>query len=90
LPNSRITTEGHVMEQDVRVLKQRAQIEAERLGAFEKLHEITDAIDLAAFAVIGMAKELGGEEGQLLANYLRELRVLREPFCLPPPDDTRP
>jgi hypothetical protein len=55
----------------VKVLKSVAQLEAERLTAFDELHEIADAIDLAALAVIGMAKELGGEEGEMLANYLR-------------------
>jgi hypothetical protein len=56
----------------IKVLKPAAQLEAERLGAFDELCEITNAIDLAALAVIGMAKELGGEEGNLLANYLRD------------------
>jgi hypothetical protein len=54
-----------------RVLKSVAQLEAERLTAFDELHQIADAIDLAALAAIGMAKELGGEEGEMLANYLR-------------------
>jgi hypothetical protein len=57
---------------DLKVLKPVAQLEAERLGAFDELGEIANAIDLAALAVIGMAKELGGEEGNLLANYLRD------------------
>jgi hypothetical protein len=57
---------------DLKFLKPVAQLEAERLGAFDELGEIANAIDLAALAVIGMAKELGGEEGNLLANYLRD------------------
>ena len=56
----------------IKVLKPAAQLEAERLGAFDELREITNAIDLAALAVMGMAKELGGEEGNLLANHLRD------------------
>jgi hypothetical protein len=58
--------------EDIKVLKSVAQIEAERLTAFDELYEIANAIDLAALAVIGMARELGGEEGELVANNLRE------------------
>jgi len=53
---------------DHKFLKPVAQLEAERLGAFDELGEIANAIDLAALVVIGMAKELGGEEGNLLAG----------------------
>jgi hypothetical protein len=60
------------MDKEVRMLEQLAQLEAERITALDEIGEITEAIDLAALAVIGMAKELGGDEGQLLANYLRE------------------
>lgn len=64
---------GHDMRREpIKVLKPAAQLEAERLGAFDELCEITSAIDLAALAVIGMAKELGGEEGHMLANHLRD------------------
>ena len=58
--------------EDIKVLKSVAQLEAERLNACDEFYEIADAIDLAALAVIGMARELGGEEGQMLANYLRD------------------
>jgi hypothetical protein len=79
----------------IKVLKPAAQLEAERLGAFDELGEIANAIDLAALAVIGMAKELGGQEGDLLANHLRDqsegirkaseqlLAVPDEPFLKP-------
>jgi hypothetical protein len=56
----------------IKVLKPAAQLEAEGLGAFDELGEIANAIDLAALAVMGMAKQLGGEEGDLLANHLRD------------------
>jgi hypothetical protein len=58
--------------EDMKVLKSVARLEAERLTAFDEFHEIADSIDLAALAVIGMARELGREEGEMLANYLRE------------------
>jgi hypothetical protein len=40
--------------------------------ALDELGEIVCAIDFAALAVIGMAKELGGDEGELIAKYLRD------------------
>lgn len=46
--------------------------EAELRGALDQLSEIASAIDLAALAVIGMAQELNGKEGYLLANHLRD------------------
>ena len=55
-----------VMQQhvDLKFLKPVARLEAERLGAFDELGEIANAIDLAALAVIGMAKRArrGGRE----------------------------
>jgi hypothetical protein len=48
------------------------QVVADRLQALDELSEIVCAIDFAALAVIGMAKELGGEEGELIANHLRD------------------
>jgi hypothetical protein len=59
--------------ENIKILKPAAQLEAERLTAFDELYEIASAVNLAALAVIGMARELGGEEGELLANYLRDL-----------------
>ena len=49
-----------------------APLDGEMLGGLDKLGEIADAIDLAALAVMGMADELGGAEGQLIANHLRD------------------
>ena len=48
------------------------QVVADRLQALDELSEIVCAIDFAALAVIGMAKELGGVEGELIANHLRD------------------
>jgi hypothetical protein len=62
-----------MQQENIRILKPAAQLEAERLTAIDELDEIASAFDLAALAVIGMARELGGDEGELLANYLRDL-----------------
>jgi len=48
------------------------QVVADRLQALDELSEVVCAIDFAALAVIGMAKELGGEEGELIGNHLRD------------------
>jgi len=48
------------------------QVVADRLKALDELSEIACAINFAALAVIGMAKELGSEEGELIANHLRD------------------
>jgi hypothetical protein len=54
------------------MLKSADQVVADRFKALDELSEIVCAIDFAALAVIGMAKELGGEEGELIANHLRD------------------
>jgi hypothetical protein len=54
------------------MLKSADQVVADRLKALDELSEIVCAINFAALAVIGMAKELGGEEGELIANHLRD------------------
>ena len=50
-------------------------LDAERLNVLDELTEIAEFVDLVALAVIGMARELGGDEGDLLANHLREQAV---------------
>jgi hypothetical protein len=57
--------------EDFPILKPADQVKADTLKALDELSEISSAIDFAALAVIGMAKELGGEEGELIANHLR-------------------
>jgi hypothetical protein len=58
--------------EDLTMLKSADRVVADRLKALDELSEIVCAIDFAALAVIGMAKELGGEEGELIANHLRD------------------
>jgi hypothetical protein len=61
-----------VRHEDLTMLKSADQVVADRVKALDELSEIVCAIDFAALAVIGMAKELGGEEGELIANHLRD------------------
>jgi hypothetical protein len=58
--------------EDTKRLIPAAHLEVELPDVLDELYEIGNAIDLAALAVIGMADELGGNEGHLLANYLRD------------------
>lgn len=58
--------------EDLTMLKSADQVVADRVKALDELSEIVCAIDFAALAVIGMARELGGEEGELIANHLRD------------------
>jgi hypothetical protein len=58
--------------EDTKRLIPAAHLEVEPPDVLDELYEIGNAIDLAALAVIGMADELGGIEGHLLANYLRD------------------
>ena len=58
--------------ENLTMLKSADQVVADRLKALDELSEIACAINFAALAVIGMAKELGGEEGELIANHLRD------------------
>jgi hypothetical protein len=62
----------HMRHEDTKRLIPAAHLEVEPPDVLDELYEIGNAIDLAALAVIGMADELGGIEGHLLANYLRD------------------
>jgi hypothetical protein len=70
--------------EDFPMLKPADQVEADTLTILDELSEIASAIDFAALAVIGMAKELGGEEGELIANHLRDQaeRIQKATKCL--------
>ena len=68
LPNLR----GQHTYKDFPMPKSADEVDVDRLKALDELSEIACAIDFAALAVIGMAKELGGEEGELIANHLRD------------------